>query len=65
MRIGVRNGQSFNFGAVRTDIDFVFRGPDIVALAGYADDLVERSAKLGGIVDADTTLNLTSRSCAC
>src|SRR5258705_1349795 len=59
MRIGVRNAQSFNFGAGgRTDIDFVFRGPDIVALAGYADDLVERSKKLGGIVDADTTLKL-------
>ena len=59
MRIGVRNAQSFNFGTGgRTDIDFVLRGPDIVALAGYADDLVDRSAKLGGIVDADTTLKL-------
>ena len=59
MRSGVRNARSFNFGAGgRTDIDFVFRGPDIVALAGYADDLVERSEKLGGIVDADTTLKL-------
>ena len=59
MRISVRNSQSFNFGAGgRTDIDFVIRGPDIVALAGYADDLVERSKSLGGIVDADTTLKL-------
>ena len=59
MRSGVRNGRSFNFGAGgRTDIDFVFRGPDIVTLAGYADELVERSEKLGGIVDADTTLKL-------
>jgi HAE1 family hydrophobic/amphiphilic exporter-1 len=59
MRTGVRNGQSFNFGAGgRTDIDFVFRGPDIVALSNYADDLVERSKSLGGIVDADTTLKL-------
>ena len=59
MRSGVRNARSFNFGAGgRTDIDFVFRGPDIVALAGYADDLVARSEKLGGIVDADTTLKL-------
>jgi HAE1 family hydrophobic/amphiphilic exporter-1 len=59
MRVGVRNAQSFNFGAGgRTDIDFVFRGPDIVALAGYADDLVERSKTLGGIVDADSTLKL-------
>ncbi len=59
MRIGVRNAQSFNFGTGgRTDIDFVFRGPELEALAGYADDLVERSKALGGIVDADTTLKL-------
>jgi HAE1 family hydrophobic/amphiphilic exporter-1 len=59
MRIGVRNSQSFNFGAGgRTDIDFVIRGPDIVALSGYADELMDRSQKLGGIVDADTTLKL-------
>ena len=59
MRSGVRNGRSFNFGAGgRTDIDFVFRGPDIVQLSKYADELVERSNKLGGIVDADTTLKL-------
>jgi len=59
MRIGVRNAQSFNFGTGgRSDIDFVIRGPDIVALAGYADELMDRSAKLGGIVDADTTLKL-------
>jgi HAE1 family hydrophobic/amphiphilic exporter-1 len=59
MRIGVRNAQSFNFGTGgRTDIDFVIRGPELVALAGYADDLVERSKNLGGIVDADTTLKL-------
>ena len=59
MRTNVRNGRSFNFGTGgRTDIDFVFRGPDIVALAGYADELVDRSEKLGGIVDADTTLKL-------
>ncbi len=59
MRISVRNAQSFNFGTGgRQDIDFVIRGPDIVALAGYADDLMDRSAKLGGIVDADTTLKL-------
>src|SRR5215203_3683737 len=59
MRIGVRNAQSFNFGTGgRTDIDFVLRGPDLVALAGYADELVERSKNIGGIVDADTTLKL-------
>ncbi|HSK62862.1 MAG TPA: efflux RND transporter permease subunit, partial [Pyrinomonadaceae bacterium] len=59
MRAGVRNGRSFNFGAGgRSDIDFVFRGPDIVQLAAYADELVERSEKIGGIIDADTTLKL-------
>ncbi|HEV2883463.1 MAG TPA: efflux RND transporter permease subunit [Pyrinomonadaceae bacterium] len=59
MRAGVRNAPSFNFGAGgRFDIDFNLRGPDIVALAGYADELVKRSQKLGGIVDADTSLKL-------
>src|ERR1051326_2876925 len=58
-RIGVRNAQSFNFGTGgRTDIDFVLRGPELVALARYADELLERSKTLGGIVDADTTLKL-------
>ncbi|MGI8731897.1 MAG: efflux RND transporter permease subunit [Pyrinomonadaceae bacterium] len=59
LRAGVRNAPSFNFGAGgRFDIDFNLRGPDIVALAGYADELVKRSEKLGGIVDADTSLKL-------
>lgn len=59
MRAGVRNAPSFNFGAGgRFDIDFNLRGPDIVALAGYADELVKRSQELGGIVDADTSLKL-------
>ena len=59
LRVGVRNAPSFNFGTGgRFDIDFNLRGPDIVALAGYADELVKRSEKLGGIVDADTSLKL-------
>jgi len=59
MRTGVRNAPSFNFGAGgRFDIDFNLRGPDITALAGYADELMKRSQTLGGIVDADTTLKL-------
>lgn len=59
MRGSVRNAPSFNFGSGgRFDIDFNLRGPDIVALAGYADELVKRSQTLGGIVDADTSLKL-------
>ena len=59
LRAGVRNAPSFNFGAGgRFDIDFVLRGPDINALSEYADELVKRSEKVGGIVDADTSLKL-------
>jgi len=59
MRVGVRNAQSFNFGAGgRFDIDFVIRGPELEKLAEYAEELRARSARLGGIVDADTTLKL-------
>src|SRR5215204_3607956 len=59
MRIGVRNAPSFNFGTGgRFDIDFVIRGPELDQLSRYAEDLRDRSVKLGGIVDADTTLKL-------
>lgn len=59
MRAGVRNAQSFNFGAGgRFDIDFVLRGPEIEKLSEYAEDLGKRAAKLGGIVDIDTSLKL-------
>jgi HAE1 family hydrophobic/amphiphilic exporter-1 len=59
MRVGVRNAQSFNFGAGgRFDIDFVIRGPELEQLSRYAEELRDRSARLGGIVDSDTTLKL-------
>ncbi len=48
LRAGIRNAQSFNFGAGgRFDIDFVLRGPDIEALSGYAEDLLKRSQNPG------------------
>jgi HAE1 family hydrophobic/amphiphilic exporter-1 len=59
MRVSVRNSRSFNFGGGGpSDIDFVIRGPELITLSEYADELVERSQKIGGIVDADTTLKL-------
>ena len=59
MRAGVRNAQSFNFGAGgRFDIDFVLRGPEIEKLSEYTEELGQRAAKLGGIVDIDTSLKL-------
>ncbi len=58
LRSSVRNIQSFNIGGGNAEIDFVLRGPDLQALGAYAEQLRERSDKLGGIVDADTTLKL-------
>ena len=59
MRAGVRNAQSFNFGTGgRFDIDFALRGPELEKLSDYAEELGQRAAKLGGIVDIDTTLKL-------
>jgi hydrophobic/amphiphilic exporter-1 (mainly G- bacteria), HAE1 family len=57
LRISVRNLPSFNIGGGNWDIDFVLRGPNLDALAAYADKLRIRSQKLG-IIDADTTLKL-------
>jgi hydrophobic/amphiphilic exporter-1 (mainly G- bacteria), HAE1 family len=58
IRSSVRNVQSFNIGGGNADIDFALRGPDLNALAKYADELREKSKELGGIEDADTTLKL-------
>ena len=58
LRPSVRNAPSFNIGGGNWEIDFVLRGPDLNALAGYAEQLRIKSQDLGGIVDADTTLKL-------
>ena len=58
LRSSVRNVQSFNLGGGNWDIDFALRGPDLNALAVYANQLMERSKELGGIIDADVTLKL-------
>ncbi|HEY0005201.1 MAG TPA: efflux RND transporter permease subunit [Pyrinomonadaceae bacterium] len=58
MRTSVRNAPSFNIGGGNADIDFVLRGPDLLTLSKYTEELRERALKLGGIVDADTTLKL-------
>jgi HAE1 family hydrophobic/amphiphilic exporter-1 len=57
LRTSVRNAPSFNIGGGNWDIDFVLRGPDLAALAEYAERLRVRSKDLG-IIDADTTLKL-------
>ncbi len=57
VRIAVRNPTGFNIGGGSFEVDFVLRGPDLVALATYAERLRERGESLG-LVDADTTLKL-------
>jgi hydrophobic/amphiphilic exporter-1 (mainly G- bacteria), HAE1 family len=58
VRSSVRNVPSFNIGGGNWELDFVLRGPDLQALATYAEQLRERSKELGGIIDADITLKL-------
>ena len=57
-RILVRNIPGFNIGGGSFDIDFVLRGPDLVALSRYAEELRTRAIAMGGIADPDTTLRL-------
>jgi HAE1 family hydrophobic/amphiphilic exporter-1 len=58
LRVSIRNAPSFNLGGGNFDIDFVLRGPELLSLSKYAEALREKALKLGGIVDADTTLKL-------
>ncbi len=57
-RVLVRNIPGFNIGGGSFDIDFVLRGPDLVSLSRYAEDLRTRAIAMGGIADPDTTLRL-------
>lgn len=60
LRSSVRNIQSFNIGGGNADIDFALRGPDLLQLSAYAEQLREKidAGEIPGIVDADTTLKL-------
>ncbi|MEK6303740.1 MAG: efflux RND transporter permease subunit [Acidobacteriota bacterium] len=57
LRTSVRNARSFNIGGGGSEIDFNLRGPDLEALAAYAEQLRQKAPQLG-IMDADTTLRL-------
>jgi hydrophobe/amphiphile efflux-1 (HAE1) family protein len=57
LRTAARNLPSFNIGAGNFEIDFAIRGPDLQALAAYAEKLRSQAQTLG-LVDADTTLKL-------
>ncbi|MCY2953451.1 MAG: efflux RND transporter permease subunit [Planctomycetota bacterium] len=65
VRIAVRSFPAFNIGGANSDIDFLIRGPDIVALSQYSETLRNMTREqrgqpplIPGIVDADTTLRL-------
>ncbi|MHB1309798.1 MAG: efflux RND transporter permease subunit, partial [Limisphaerales bacterium] len=58
VRISVRGGQSsISAGGPNFEIDFSLLGPELEALAQYAEALRDQSKALG-LVDADTTLRL-------
>jgi HAE1 family hydrophobic/amphiphilic exporter-1 len=58
MRITVRNIPGFNIGGGNFDIDYVLRGPDLLTLARYGEQLRMRALQLGGMIDLSTTLRL-------
>jgi len=58
LRFSVRNAPSFNIGGGNNDIDFGIKGPELIQLSKYAEDLRQKTKEIGGIVDADTTLKL-------
>jgi HAE1 family hydrophobic/amphiphilic exporter-1 len=58
LRVSVRNVPSFNIGGGNWEIDFSIRGPELTALARYAEQLRVKSEQIGGIVDADITLKV-------
>jgi HAE1 family hydrophobic/amphiphilic exporter-1 len=55
----VRNYPSFNIGGGNFDIDFSLSGPDLDKLAAYSAELAKRAQTLGGIINIDTTLELS------
>jgi HAE1 family hydrophobic/amphiphilic exporter-1 len=57
LRGSIRNPQTFTMGGPNYDIDFALLGPDLDALAAYAEQLRKKAPELG-LLDADTTLRL-------
>src|SRR5262249_37400097 len=58
LRPAVRNPQTINLGGGGVnDIEVALRGPDLISLVKYANQLRERAPELG-LLDADVTLKL-------
>jgi HAE1 family hydrophobic/amphiphilic exporter-1 len=58
IRTQIRNIAGFNIGGGTFDIDLSLRGPELEKLAEYGAILKAKAKEMGGIVDADTTLQL-------
>jgi HAE1 family hydrophobic/amphiphilic exporter-1 len=59
VRFQINNSQSINLSGAgsRTDIGFVFRGPEVEKLIGYATELARRGPELG-LLDAQVSVQL-------
>ena len=58
LRPAVRNPQTINLGGGGfNDVDFALRGPDLMELVKYAEQLRQKAPELG-LLDADVTLKL-------
>ncbi|HTM52022.1 MAG TPA: efflux RND transporter permease subunit [Bryobacteraceae bacterium] len=58
LRVSVRNVMTLNQGSAPVDIDFSIRGPDLLALNRYSEQLRQAAGQIPGLVDIDTTLRL-------
>jgi HAE1 family hydrophobic/amphiphilic exporter-1 len=58
LRVRVGNLQAMNQGSAPYDIDFVIRGPDLIALNDYSERVRATALQTPGLVDVDTTLRL-------
>ena len=59
LRVRVSNAQSLNQGSAPVDIDFAIRGPDLMELSRYSEELRLKTMAMPGLLDVDTTLRLT------
>ncbi len=59
LRVRVSNATTLNQGSSPVDLDFAIRGPDLMELSRYSEELRQKAAQTPGLLDIDTTLRLT------
>ncbi|MBK7641891.1 MAG: efflux RND transporter permease subunit [Planctomycetes bacterium] len=58
LRTSVQLPANISSGSVNADLEFTLTGPDLKALTGYADQIVQRMRGTPGFADVDTTTAL-------